>query len=60
MRGLEILVVLAVIIAIVVLIVYGERSVTSHWVFWVGIALLVGVFLGVPAMIISGVNSMNL
>ncbi len=60
MRTLESLVVLAVIIAIVVLVVYGERSVTSHWVFWVGIALLVGVFLGVPAMIISGVNSMNL
>jgi len=45
---------------VIVLIVYGERSITGHWLFWLGIGLVVVTFLGVPAAIISGVNRMNL
>lgn len=45
---------------VIVLIVYGERSVTSHWVFWLGIGLAVVAFVGVPTAIVSGVNRLGL
>jgi len=35
----------------IVLVIYGNRSITSHWAFWVGIALIIGTFIGVPGLI---------
>jgi hypothetical protein len=43
---------------VLVLIIYGERSYTTHWVFWVGIGLLVLTFVGVPAAMISMVRKL--
>jgi hypothetical protein len=37
----------------IVLIIYGDRSVTSHWVFWIGVVLLVGTFVGIPGAMIA-------
>ena len=41
-----------VIALAIILIVYGERSVTTHWMFWVGIVIVILVFVGVPAGVI--------
>lgn len=50
-----------VVLAIVItLIIYGERSITSHWVFWVGIALLVATFVGVPVSIYGATRYLKL
>jgi hypothetical protein len=40
--------VVLVIALAIILIVYGERSVTTHWAFWVGIVIIVVVFVGIP------------
>lgn len=49
MDHLEKIGVVLVVALAIILIVYGERSVTTHWVFWVGIVLLLLTFIGVPA-----------
>lgn len=52
---------LVILVSIAIgLIIYGERSITGHWLFWVGILLVIAVFVGIPAAIVSGVNRLNL
>lgn len=52
---------LVLIVALgIVLIVYSERDhrVTTHWVFWVGLILILGVFIGVPALMMFAVRNL--
>lgn len=49
MGDLEKIAVVLVVALAIILIVYGERSVTTHWIFWVGIVMLLLTFLGIPA-----------
>jgi hypothetical protein len=60
MRTLETVAIVGFVLLVIILIVYGDRSVTSHWALWLGIALLVGVLIGVPAVLVTTVNRMGL
>jgi hypothetical protein len=44
----------------IILVVYSERDhrVTTHWTFWVGIILILGVFIGVPALMLFAVRNL--
>jgi hypothetical protein len=59
MKDFLYLIIAVVVVALFSMIVfYMDRRITTHWVFWVGVALLGLTFFGVPAAMLSMVRNL--
>ena len=42
----------------IIIIVYTDRKITTSWVFWVGVVLMLAVFVGIPAAMFSSTRNL--
>lgn len=54
MKDFLYLIIAIVVVAVAIsLIIHADPQLTTNWVFWVGVILVLGIFLGVPTGILA-------